>query len=310
MVVHTLKGVYITTAALFSTSLLYTILSERHIITRTAAMIFVLEIISNSCDAASFYYIRGDNAQLYLNAVGFTTHWLAIGIFTGAYIKVGTQTPLMLPHRRCTLAPVSLNVAILLILSVSFYTAVYVNNAASYLTWIAFTTKIGLALFIFLIQLASLRSIRDMILNAEDLVLLKTEFYEHIFVFGFFAIMVVVEASIELVFNKYGHVVETQAEMKGWRATYITLAIFYAICNLCFISILQGIWSFKANNVFECPILGEEVSFVVFVKNRHIVRVKNSNWHVADKNKVAKKKLVGPKPSDFEIEEEKLLLSP
>lgn len=76
------------------------------------------------------FYSTTQQRYEWLHAVGFTAHWLSLGIFTGAYIKVGTQTPLLQPHKHCSFAPVALNVGIFTVLAVSFYFEVQVDAAS------------------------------------------------------------------------------------------------------------------------------------------------------------------------------------
>lgn len=56
--------------------------------------------------------------------------------------------------------------------------------------------KIGLASTILVIQLLSLRSIKKMIVQSVDCTPKKMEFYEHIYVFTFFAFIVFLQSVV------------------------------------------------------------------------------------------------------------------
>jgi hypothetical protein len=102
--------------------------------------------------------------------VSFSAHWLSLGIFTGAYIKVATQTPLFRDGQRmCKLLPYILNAVIVLILCGTYYTFAFVHSATPYLTWLAFLLKVCLSLTLMAIQIACIYKIKGMILEVDDL---------------------------------------------------------------------------------------------------------------------------------------------
>lgn len=114
-----------------------------------------------------------------------------------------------------------------------------------------------------------------MITENVDLELNSNEFNEHLFVFIFFAANAIIEASVTFLFFK--HKVKSQAERRWWTAVYMMLSFLYFICNLCFMHILQRIWSHKNNSTYEDPILAINVPMVVYIKNRRLFRVQREN---------------------------------
>lgn len=45
---------------------------------------------------------------------------------------------------------------------------------------------------------------------------------------------------------------------------------------LCYINILQAVWSFNQKTVYEDPILGFNVSLPVYIRNRELIRHKQA----------------------------------
>lgn len=79
-------------------SLVYIIASKQHSLTSTVLLIYSLEIITQSFSVALFK-VPADKTRLVdsLTAVSFGAHWMGLGIFTGGYITVATQIPLLRP---------------------------------------------------------------------------------------------------------------------------------------------------------------------------------------------------------------------
>jgi hypothetical protein len=71
----------------------------------------------------------------------------------------------------------------------------------------------------------------------------KLEFLEHFFIFAYFAAVVLVELSIELEFDVYGHVFDGAVELAVWRVCAIILFVLYSLANVFYMSILSSIWS-------------------------------------------------------------------
>jgi hypothetical protein len=113
---------------------------------------------------------------------------------------------------------------------------------------------------------------------------------EHIYIFAFFAVVVLIELLIELEFDVYGHSLSGPIEQAVWRVSLIFLFMLYALANIFYMSILSSIWSFTNNQTYECPILGHNVPLVVYVRNRRLLRQKNTKWHEEDKGKVRPRK--------------------
>lgn len=82
--------------------------------------------------------LNGSYAQLtdYFWATKFTTHWLALSVFTGQYIKIATQTPLLLNKNRCIYCPKFLNFIVLLTVLLYFFCIVYTKNIFLWLDYL------------------------------------------------------------------------------------------------------------------------------------------------------------------------------
>ena len=158
------------TAALFAISFCYSIVVKEHTVSYTVIAIYILSILSMSTGCTAITYPQDSEKYLNLAAVSFSAHWLSLGIFTGAYIKVATQTPLFRGgERMCNMLPLILKAVIVLILCGTYYTFAFVHSAAPYLTWLAFVLKTCLSLTIMTIQIACLYKIKGMILEVVDL---------------------------------------------------------------------------------------------------------------------------------------------
>lgn len=62
--------------------------------------------------------------------------------------------------------------------------------------------------------------------------------------------------------------------MKLYETAYCLVTVTYAFSYLCYINILQAVWSFKHNLEFDCPILDRKVSLPVYIRNRQLIRHK------------------------------------
>lgn len=69
-------------------SYLYVLISKKHTITFTLTMIYLLEILSQSCYVATFKLTSGTRLYDSIYAVAFSAHWLAVGFFTREYVLV------------------------------------------------------------------------------------------------------------------------------------------------------------------------------------------------------------------------------
>jgi len=107
--------------------------------------------MTTGCSAV--YYPPDNEVQKrQLEAVSFISHWLSLGIFTGAYIKVATQMPLFQGGQRiCKYLPYILNITIVLILCGAYYAFAFVHSAAPYLAWMNFLLKVFLILTLMVI---------------------------------------------------------------------------------------------------------------------------------------------------------------
>lgn len=145
------------TAALFAISLCYSIVVKEHTVSYTVIAIYTLSILSMTAGCSAVAFPTDSEKYLNLSAVSFSAHWLSLGIFTGAYIKVATQTPLFRGgERTCHSVPFILNAVIVIILCGTYYTFSFVHSAAPYLTWLAFVLRICASLAIMTIQIACL----------------------------------------------------------------------------------------------------------------------------------------------------------
>ena len=155
-------------------SLIYIFQSKNHRITVPLILIYLLEIFSQCC-ASTTFFISNPNAPLpsprinYLWAGAFTAHWISVSIFTGEYIKVSTQTPLLLDKSTLQWCPMAMNILVLSVLGFCFYGYIYVTQAAAFLVWIVFTGKTFLAFSMLSVQVLSVTKIKRMILAIQDL---------------------------------------------------------------------------------------------------------------------------------------------
>jgi hypothetical protein len=149
-------------ASLFATNFGYVIFSKKHYVTTTSAFIYTLETISQISSGCKTYFARNSEPNLVLSQIGFSFHWLSLAIFTGAYISVATQTPLLQSHAVCRFAPYLLISFMALGLCASFYFAVFDEKEVLHnlgLAWILIATKLAACLIIVCVQFIALKSI-------------------------------------------------------------------------------------------------------------------------------------------------------
>jgi len=177
-------------------------------------------------------------------------------------------------------------------LGVSFYFTVFdeLGLHSLWAAWIIFGLKIGACSFLVTLQLLTLNSIKTLIVNTVDCKPKNLEFVEHIYIFVFFAIIVIIQSIYNLIFQHYGHHVETSLEQTLWRISFVCLGLLYTLANIFYMSIISSIWSYKTEEVHECPILGMQVPLVVYIINRRLLRQKNTTWHEEDKKKIVARK--------------------
>lgn len=96
-----------------------------------------------------------------------------------------------------------------------------------------------------------------MIEQVPDLGLDRKTYYETMFVVSFFAVNVTLESSVVLSLKTAGKTLDTNTEKNFFSASYITVSLLYLISYLCYINILQAVWSFKHKIYFDCPILNK-----------------------------------------------------
>ena len=167
--VNFIKSCYMISGILLIISLVYICQSKNHRITVPLILIYLLEIFSQCC-ASTTFFISNPNAPLpsprinYLWAGAFTAHWISVSIFTGEYIKVSTQTPLLLDKSTLQWCPMAMNVLVLIVLGFCFYGYIFVTQAAAFLVWIVFTGKTFLAFSMLSVQVLSVTKIKRMIL--------------------------------------------------------------------------------------------------------------------------------------------------
>ena len=268
-------GCYVTTGIVLLGSLLYMTFSRKHSMSVRVAAIILLEIACQAFQVAAMITSREKHQtsrQIFLTA-SYSSHWVSIGLFTGEYIKVATQIPLLRENNKFGYFPTLLMLLIVGTLTISIYAGFFINVNSAFLRWIAFLTRNSLALTILTVQLITLRSIRKMICEVPDIELNKKTYYETMFIFLFFAINVPLRSSILLAFGNNGPSL-TNSQMKLYETAYSIITIFYAFSYLCYINILQAVWSFKHNLDFDCPILDRTVALPVYIRNRQLIRHK------------------------------------
>ena len=87
---------YCSVAIALTGSLIYIALSKNHTLSFVIALIYFLEIASQVSSIAALRLPVGKVTLVNLFSVSaYSSHWIAIGLFTGEYIKVATQIPLL-----------------------------------------------------------------------------------------------------------------------------------------------------------------------------------------------------------------------
>lgn len=95
-VINFVQACYILAASIFIFSFAYICISKEHQVTLPICAIYLLEILTQSCQVALFHVPKEDTRALdALTSVSFSAHWIALGIFTSEYIRVATQVPLL-----------------------------------------------------------------------------------------------------------------------------------------------------------------------------------------------------------------------
>jgi hypothetical protein len=130
-------------------------------------------------------------------------HWLALGVFTGEYIKVATQVPLIRQKQILNYCPFILIIVVIVTLGFCFFAYVAVAEAVIWMDWIEFTGKNFLAWSILTIQLLSVHAINKMINQIPGLKPLARVNHETRFVFFFFAIQATFESGLTLALDTY-----------------------------------------------------------------------------------------------------------
>lgn len=143
---------YITAEFAFVGSLIYIIWSKQHRITRTIAIIYLLEILCLSCAIATFFESIHQKKQNALFSISFSAHWIAIGFFTGEYVKVATQVPLLRKTTVLRWLPMLLNLLIWGTLGIAIYGLFFWDAQNVYVKWILFTLRTFLAFSLLIVQ--------------------------------------------------------------------------------------------------------------------------------------------------------------
>lgn len=105
-----------------------------------------------SCAVATFYEAMNLKTQNALLAVSFSAHWIAIGFFTGEYVKVATQVPLLRKTTVMRWFPLLLNLLIWGTLGIAIYGLFFWDANNVYIKWILFTLRTFLAFSLLIVQ--------------------------------------------------------------------------------------------------------------------------------------------------------------
>lgn len=111
-----------------------------------------------------------------------------------------------------------------------------------------------------------------MIFDIPDLEFNKPVYYETIFIFAIFAVNVVLQSLSRVLFVDLRNTINTEEELIFWEVILGSTAALYLITYICYINILQTVWSFKHTIEYEDPILEVDVSLPVYIKNRCLIR--------------------------------------
>lgn len=156
---------------IFTFSFGYVCFSRNHNLTVPLIIIYLLEITSLSFVIAKTV-IPQDSSNVLMEelwAAKFTGHWLAMSIFTGEYLKVATQLPVIRPKPTLGYCPLFLNIFVLLTAVVIFFGYIAVKAAILWMDWIEFTGRLLLIGTVLIIQLCSVHKIKQMIIEIPGL---------------------------------------------------------------------------------------------------------------------------------------------
>lgn len=78
----------------------------------------------------SNYYAERQEARNALQSVAFSSHWAALGVFTGQYIRVATQIPLLRAKAVFGWFPYLLYILIAATCAFFVYAGFFINNAS------------------------------------------------------------------------------------------------------------------------------------------------------------------------------------
>jgi hypothetical protein len=152
---------YLISALVFIVSFIVICTSQLHQTTLSLVGIYIWEIISLSLMAGALIASSLSlNWVKYLQVGGFFAHWFSISIFTGQYIKVATQTPLLLKRLVYPWCPVALDcfVFALMLIPIVFYERFSDNK--HYLMMVYFGDRLLLTFTVFWLQITSIVRIR------------------------------------------------------------------------------------------------------------------------------------------------------
>lgn len=170
-VLNFVMSCYILSGLTFIGSFIFILQSKQHHLTITLLLIYILEIICQTANVITFQLNNAARVNEFLTACAYSCHWIALGLFTGEYIKVSTQIPLLRDIPKFSWFPLLLNLIILGTLAVTIYGVIFVQGVSTLTAWIVFLAKTFLANSILIVQIVSIRSIRKMIENGLDLVI-------------------------------------------------------------------------------------------------------------------------------------------
>jgi hypothetical protein len=213
--------------------------SSKYALSLPLVLIYLLEIASLGLRSCQRFFVRWKFDQAVVDiwfAAHFTAHWLALSLFTGVYIKVATQTPLLRDKPILKCFPFLLNIVVLAALLVSFQGYVVLTKVIIWMDWIEFWCKIGLTLCLFIIQIVSVKTIERLITKHELQVNRRVK-AETIYVFTFFAIQALVESVVKLSMVVYAHDA-SKATNSFLKVVYMLGALLLLACYVCFVIIL------------------------------------------------------------------------
>lgn len=101
-------------------------------------MIYLLEILCQCCAVATFKLERGTTTSEVLTAVSFSAHWIALGLFTGEYLTVAYQTPLLRLKTKLAWFPTFLIIFIVGLCAALFYGQFGIGGIPTLMAWLSF----------------------------------------------------------------------------------------------------------------------------------------------------------------------------